>query len=46
MIGVAANTWPNFAADNFQQMHDISGYIALAICFVILGWFTRRLGYK
>ena len=46
MIGMAANTWPSYASENFQGMHDTSGYIALAICFVILGWITRRLGYK
>lgn len=46
LIGLAANTWPGFANDNFQSMHDTSGYVALAICFVLLGWLTRKMGYK
>lgn len=46
LIGYAANTWPSFAYDNFKQMHDMSGYFALAVCFLILGWMTRKMGYK
>lgn len=46
LIGLAANTWPQFASDNFQNMHDTSGYVALGVCFIILGWVTRKLGYK
>lgn len=46
LIGMAANTWPSYAGENFQTMHDTSGYIALIVCFVILGWITRKLGYK
>ena len=46
MIGMAANTWPQFASENFQTMHDTSGYVALIVCFILLGWITRRLGYK
>jgi len=46
LIGMAANTWPQYASENFQGMHDTSGYVALLVCFVILGWITRKLGYK
>ncbi len=48
LIGIVANSIPNWASDgdHFKQMHDVSGYVALGICFVLLGWITRRLGYK
>lgn len=46
LIGVACDTMPEWSGENFKQMHDMSGYVALGICFVALGWITKRLGYK
>ncbi len=43
LIGVVGNTW---GSDAGMKFHDYSGYIALALCFVILGWITKKLGYK
>ena len=46
LIGVACDTMPQWANENFKQMHDLSGYVALGICFLILGWTTKKMGYK
>ncbi|MBS1713868.1 MAG: exosortase/archaeosortase family protein [Armatimonadetes bacterium] len=46
MIGMVANSAPEWSGENFKMMHDISGYVALGICFVALGWISKKLGYK
>lgn len=46
LIGMACDTWPQWSGDNFTQMHDISGYVALLLCFLTLGWITKKMGYK
>jgi hypothetical protein len=33
----------NNGADAAMKFHDYSGYIALALCFVVLGLITKRL---
>lgn len=43
MIGLVGNASGSQAALSF---HDYSGYIALIICFLLLGKLTRVLGYK
>ncbi|MCW5936388.1 MAG: exosortase/archaeosortase family protein [Fimbriimonadaceae bacterium] len=43
MIGMVGNSYGHDAG---MQFHDYSGYIALAMCFLILGWITKKLGYK
>lgn len=46
LIGVACDSMPQWAGDNFKQMHDMSGYVALLLCFLALGWITKKMGYK
>ncbi|MBS1722252.1 MAG: exosortase/archaeosortase family protein [Armatimonadetes bacterium] len=46
LIGVAADMMPEWSGNNFKMMHDISGYVALIVCFFILGWISRKVGYK
>jgi len=43
MIGAVGNEYGDKAG---MQFHDYSGYIALVICFLILGMLTKWLGYK
>jgi exosortase len=43
MIGVVGN---EVSPDAGMQFHDYSGYIALALCFLVLAKLTRVLGYK
>lgn len=46
LIGVLCDTMPEWSNDNFKQMHDMSGYVALFVCFIVLGWTTKKMGYK
>lgn len=43
MIGIVGNTWGEHAGQSF---HDTSGYIGLVVCFFILYWLTKKLGWK
>lgn len=43
LIGIVGNVWGEDAGIAF---HDYSGYISLVICFIILYFLTRKLGWK
>lgn len=43
LIGIVGNSYGSEAG---MQFHDYSGYIALLLCFLILGWMSKKLGYK
>src|SRR5262249_6329281 len=43
MIGVVGNY---FGAEAGHELHDYGVYIALVICFILLRYITRMLGFK
>ncbi len=43
MIGVVGNA---FGMEAGQHFHDYGGYISLIICFILLRYITRALGFK
>lgn len=43
MVGMVGDA---FGDEVGRQFHDYGGYIALVICFVLLSWITKALGYK
>ncbi len=43
MIGVVGNS---FGPEAGHQFHDYGGYISLVVCFILLKYITRMLGFK
>lgn len=43
MVGIVGDS---FGDQVGRQFHDYGGYIALVICFLLLSWITKALGYK
>ena len=43
MVGIVGDSFGDAVG---RQFHDYGGYIALVICFLLLSWITKALGYK